>query len=202
MNRTNLATSDNKLCQFIGLRLYGDMVFAGPPSSLDTEFMKLAIGQAKKALDLDEVPVGAVVIQERNPETNEVLSKPLVIALGYNTRESRQNPLGHAEIMAIQGASEKLGRWRLSGCALYVTLEPCVMCSGAAVLARVDRVIYGATDKKAGAVESLYQVLSDLRLNHRPQVTKGVLEAECSQMLSGFFSEKRRSKNSPAKSSG
>lgn len=170
------------------------MSSAGPLHTLDTEFMKLAIGQAKKALELNEVPVGAIVVQERDPTTNDPLPHPLVVSEGYNTRESQRNPLGHAEIMAIHGASEKLGRWRLSGCSLFVTLEPCLMCSGAIVLARVDRVVYGATDKKAGAVESLYQVLSDERLNHRPQIQKGILETQCAQLLSNFFSEKRRTK--------
>jgi tRNA(adenine34) deaminase len=111
--------------------------------------------------------------------------------MGLNLRESRHDPLAHAESMALRQASQNLGRWRLSGCTLYVTLEPCVMCAGAIVLSRIDRVVFGATDPKAGAVQSLYTILSDTRLNHRPEVTGGVLAAECSAVLKEFFAARR-----------
>jgi tRNA(adenine34) deaminase len=150
----------------------------------DHDYMALALAEAKKASQIDEVPVGAVVVLQQNGVSE-------VVATAHNTRESAQNPLGHAEVLAIHTASQKLGRWRLSDCTLYVTLEPCLMCSGAIVLARLGKVVYGATDPKAGAVTSLYQTLTDLRLNHRPQVVAGVMEVECGQILKSFFAKKR-----------
>jgi tRNA(adenine34) deaminase len=146
----------------------------------DIIFMRRALELAAQAAALGEVPVGCVVVHE-----NQVISE------AYNERETRPSALAHAELTALQAACEKLGRWRLTGCTLYVSLEPCVMCAGALVQARVDRVVYGARDPKAGAVESLYQVLNDARLNHRPQVTGGVLGAECGQVLSDFFRKRR-----------
>ncbi len=146
----------------------------------DNEYMRRALGLAHHAAGLGEVPVGALIVHEN-----------VVIAEAYNERESRPSALAHAEISAVGEACRKLGRWRLSGCSLYVTLEPCVMCAGALVQARVDRVVYGARDPKAGAVESLYQVLEDARLNHRPQVDGGVLADECGKMLSDFFKARR-----------
>src|SRR3977135_156558 len=124
--------------------------------------MRQALVLAARAASLGEVPVGALVVNETG-----------VIAEAYNERETLPSALAHAELTALRLACEKLGRGRLSGCPLYVTLEPCVMCAGALVQARVDRVVYGAVDPKGGAVESLYQVLADARLNHRPAVTSG-----------------------------
>jgi len=149
-------------------------------SSEDIGYMRQALGLAAQAAALAEVPVGALIVHD-----NEVISS------AYNERETLPSALAHAELTALQRACEKLGRWRLSGCVLYVTLEPCVMCAGAIVQARVDRVVYGARDPKAGAVESLYQVLADQRLNHRPEVVGGVLADECGQILTQFFKNRR-----------
>jgi tRNA(adenine34) deaminase len=146
----------------------------------DTVFMRQALELARQAAALGEVPVGALLVHEN-----------IVISKAYNERETRPSALAHAEISVLEDACRKLGRWRLSGCTLYVTLEPCVMCAGALVQARVDRVVYGARDPKAGAVESLYQVLSDARLNHRPEVTGGVLAEDCGNLLSEFFKNRR-----------
>ena len=147
-------------------------------------FMEMAIKLAQKASSLNEVPVGAVVVSDDAPSS-------IIVSEAFNNRESQSNPLGHAELLAIDKASKKLGRWRLSGCTLYVTLEPCLMCAGAIILSRVDRVVYGAKDPKAGAVSSLYQTLSDQRLNHRPEVISGIREEECSKLLKDFFKSMR-----------
>jgi tRNA(adenine34) deaminase len=147
----------------------------------DLRFMALALTLAEDAAARGEVPVAAVIVENGN-----------VVATSANEKERVLDPLGHAEIRVIQDAAAKLGRWRLLGCTLYVTLEPCVMCAGAIVQSRVDRVVYGAKDAKAGAVESLYQILSDTRLNHRPQVETGVMAKECGAILSRFFAEKRK----------
>jgi tRNA(adenine34) deaminase len=146
----------------------------------DYNFMRQALRLAAQAAALGEVPVGAVVVCDN-----------VVIAEAYNEREGRPSALAHAELTALAAACSALGRWRLNGCTLYVTLEPCVMCAGALVQARVDRVVYGAVDAKAGAVESLYEVLSDARLNHRPVVDGGVLASECGALLSDFFRARR-----------
>ncbi|HRO66817.1 MAG TPA: tRNA adenosine(34) deaminase TadA [Pseudobdellovibrionaceae bacterium] len=153
---------------------------------MDEKYMRMALEWAKKARDLQEVPVGAVLV---GPDGT-------VLSHGYNMRENWLTPLAHAEIIAIQTASKRLKQWRLLDTTLYVTLEPCVMCAGALVQARVKRLVYGATDPKAGATESLYQVCSDPRLNHRMEITTGVLREECSSMLSNFFRERRRLKKS------
>jgi tRNA(adenine34) deaminase len=147
----------------------------------DLRFMTLALTLADEAAARGEVPVAAVIVENG-----------VVIATSANEKEQAIDPLGHAEIRVIREAAAKLGRWRLIGCTLYVTLEPCVMCAGAIVHSRVDRVVYGAKDAKAGAVESLYQVLTDSRLNHRPQVESGVLAKECGDILSKFFAAKRK----------
>lgn len=147
----------------------------------DLRFMSLALTLADEAAARGEVPVAAVIVENG-----------IVIATSANEKETAIDPLGHAEIRVIREAAAKLGRWRLIGCTLYVTLEPCVMCAGAIVHSRVDRVVYGAKDPKAGAVESLYQVLTDSRLNHRPQVESGVLAKECGDILSKFFAAKRK----------
>ncbi|NJL25083.1 MAG: nucleoside deaminase [Calothrix sp. SM1_5_4] len=142
--------------------------------------MRHALALAEAAARQGEVPVGALVVNESG-----------VISEAYNERESRPSSLAHAELTALAAACEKLNRWRLTGCTLYVTLEPCVMCAGALVQSRVDRVVYGAQDPKAGAVKSLYQILADPRLNHRPSVLGGVLAEECGRVLSEFFRQRR-----------
>lgn len=146
----------------------------------DIDYMRQALALAARAAELGEVPVGALIVHEKQ-----------VIAEAYNLRESKPSALAHAELMVLEQACEKLGRWRLTGCTLYVTLEPCAMCAGALVNGRVDRVVYGATDPKAGAVESLFHILGDTRLNHRPQVTSGVLKEDCGRILSEFFKLRR-----------
>lgn len=160
----------------------------------DQDYMKAALKLAEAAAGRGEVPVGALIVAHEP-------SGDRVVAESGNLKESGFDPLGHAEIRVLQEAARNLGRWRLTGCTLYVTLEPCVMCSGALVHARVDRVVYGARDPKAGAVESLYQILSDARLNHRPQVTAGICAEECGAILTKFFAERRAEKNSPPKKS-
>ncbi len=148
----------------------------------DEAFMKEALKEAEKALQVEEVPVGAVIVHQGR-----------VIARAHNHRETLRDPTAHAEMIAITQAAAALDRWRLSGCILYVTLEPCTMCAGAMVLARIDRLVFGADDPKAGAVGSLYNIPRDMRLNHRLEVTSGVLAEACSDILRRFFREKRRS---------
>ena len=144
----------------------------------DEKYMLLAIEEAKKAESEDEVPVGAVIV--RNGE---------VIASAYNTREYGKNALYHAEIKAIDIACKKLGGWRLVGCTMYVTLEPCPMCAGAIINARVERVVYGASDHKAGAFGTMLN-LTDYPL-YKPEITKGVMQEDCSKILTEFFKKKR-----------
>ncbi|WP_084008728.1 tRNA adenosine(34) deaminase TadA [Planomonospora sphaerica] len=145
--------------------------------------MRLALAQAVRAGERGEVPVGAVVLGPGG----EVLSQ------AGNDRESLADPTAHAEVLALREAARGRGGWRLTGCTLVVTLEPCTMCAGAAVLARVDRVVYGAVDTKGGAAGSLWDVLRDRRLNHRPEVVMGVLADECAGVLAGFFAARRPS---------
>ncbi|MFJ1647486.1 tRNA adenosine(34) deaminase TadA [Streptomyces sp. NPDC088258] len=139
--------------------------------------MRLALDQAAKAGGTGDVPVGAVVL---SPDGT-------VLASAHNEREATGDPTAHAEVLAIRRAAEKLGEWRLTGCTLVVTLEPCTMCAGALVQSRVDRVVFGALDEKAGAAGSLWDVMRDRRLNHRPEVIHGVLADECSALLTAFF---------------
>jgi tRNA(adenine34) deaminase len=146
----------------------------------DKKLMSLALDEARAALDHDDVPIGCVVA--RGDE---------VIARAHNTRERDQDPTAHAEVLALRAAAAAFGSWRLDGCTVYVTLEPCVMCAGAIVLARAERLVYGAPDTKAGAVRSLFNVVDDARLNHRVAVTAGVLEEECGDLLRTYFSAKR-----------
>ncbi len=146
----------------------------------DEYFMKQALRLAEEAFAQNEVPVGAVVVHEDR-----------VVGKGFNQRQMLSDPTAHAEILAITAAAGALGDWRLTGCTLYVTLEPCVMCAGAIVLARMDRVVYAAADPKAGAVESLYQILSDPRLNHRPLIKSGILAEEAGLLLTTFFRQQR-----------
>ncbi|MDQ1328546.1 MAG: tRNA(adenine34) deaminase [Candidatus Poribacteria bacterium] len=143
--------------------------------------MMIALEEAKKAFDKAETPVGAIVVKDGE-----------VIARAHNLRETLQDPTAHAEIIAIKGASQKLGRWRLTDCSVYVTLEPCAMCAGAMVLARIQRLVYGTSDPKSGAVGSLMNLLSDERLNHKVDVESGVLAKECGDILSDFFSSRRK----------
>ncbi|MER5998161.1 tRNA adenosine(34) deaminase TadA [Nonomuraea angiospora] len=143
--------------------------------------MRLALAEADAAGSRGEIPVGAVVLDA----LGEVLS-----AAG-NDRESSADPTAHAEVLALRQAAVRRGQWRLAGCTLVVTLEPCTMCAGAAVLARVDRIVYGAVDEKGGAVGSLWDVVRDRRLNHRPEVVMGVLADECSSVLKRFFATRR-----------
>lgn len=147
------------------------------------KYMRAAIAEAHQAEILGEVPIGAVVVHDGQ-----------IIGRGHNMREKFQDVTYHAEMLAIMEACTNLGSWRLEDCDLYVTLEPCIMCSGAIVNARIKNVYYGAKDPKAGAVDSLYHLLSDQRLNHQVNVESGLLGAECSQMLKDFFHEIRRKK--------
>ncbi|MEA2285458.1 MAG: tRNA(adenine34) deaminase [Solirubrobacteraceae bacterium] len=146
----------------------------------DEEAMGLAIAQAQRALHHDDVPIGAVVVHGGE-----------VIGAGHNERELRQDPTAHAELIALRAAAEALGSWRVLDSTLYVTLEPCAMCAGAIVLARVPRVVYGCTDPKAGAAGSVLDILAERRLNHRPQVTGGVLAGPCAALLTEFFAARR-----------
>ncbi len=143
--------------------------------------MRSALAAASRARDSTDVPVGAVV----------VASSGEVIATGWNRRELDRDPTAHAEIVALRAAAARLGGWRLTGTSLVVTLEPCTMCAGAAVLARVSRIVFGAFDPKAGAVGSLWDVVRDPRLNHRPEVVAGVREQECAAALREFFQAQR-----------
>ncbi|MCW2904478.1 MAG: CMP/dCMP deaminase zinc-binding protein [Streptosporangiaceae bacterium] len=145
------------------------------------EAMRLALDEARRAGDAGDVPVGALVLDASGQ----------VIAAGHNERERTADPTGHAEVLALRRAADRLGSWRLAGCTLVVTLEPCTMCAGAAVLARVDRIVYGAADPKAGAVGSLWDVVRDRRLNHRPEVIAEVLAPECGALLAEFFAGRR-----------
>lgn len=143
-------------------------------------FMQAALKEAEKAAKKGEVPIGAVVV--RNGE---------IIARGHNQPIGRNDPTAHAEIAALKKAARKLNNYRLNGCRLYVTLEPCLMCAGAIIHARIDTLIYGTADPKGGAADSLYNILEDKRLNHRVEVVSGILEEECSARLKAFFRERR-----------
>lgn len=158
----------------------------------DEEYMGLALEQARKAAALGEVPIGAVVVYEPiDPGTRRPLADAQVIAQSCNLRETEADPAGHAEFLAMKAASDALGVWRLTGCTVYVTLEPCLMCAGLMHQSRVDRCVFGAFDPKAGALGSLYQVNADERLNHNFTVEGGVREEECAQLLRDFFAERR-----------
>jgi tRNA(adenine34) deaminase len=148
------------------------------PQHLD--FMARALVQARRALEHGDVPVGALVVHGG-----------VVVATGHNRREVDRDPLAHAEILALREAARALGRWRLTGCTLYATLEPCPMCAGALVHARVDRLVYAAADPRTGACGSILDLVRDPRLNHRLDVVSGVLQAEASELLKDFFRERR-----------
>ncbi|MBM7601329.1 tRNA(adenine34) deaminase [Virgibacillus halotolerans] len=153
----------------------------------DEKFMRAAIEQAKKAGEIDEVPIGAVIAY--NDE---------IIATGYNLRETSQTTLSHAELIAIQEANRKNGSWRLEDCTLYVTLEPCPMCAGAIIQSRIKRVVFGASDPKAGCAGTLMNLLDDERFNHQVDITQGVLEQECGDLLRDFFKALRKNKSNDA----
>jgi tRNA(adenine34) deaminase len=148
----------------------------------DEHFMRLALVEAEAAAAADEAPVGAIIVRDGQ-----------VLASARNEREALRDPTAHAEVIAITQAAAALGQWRLDGCTLFVTLEPCPMCAGAIVQARIPRVVYGATDPKAGAVRSLFRIADDPRLNHRAEIVEGVLAEPCGRVLTEFFQRKRRS---------
>jgi tRNA(adenine34) deaminase len=169
------------------------MVFTGETVNMDSNltdnrlpndiiFMREALVEAQKAAALGEVPVGAVIVKDGG-----------IIARAHNQRELTGDPTAHAELIALQEAAKIAKHWRLTGMSLYVTLEPCTMCAGALVLARIDRLIYGASDPKAGAAGSLMNVVQDERLNHRVEVSAGILAEECGKILKDFFRERRQS---------
>jgi tRNA(adenine34) deaminase len=147
----------------------------------DAEAVRAALAQARLAGAAGDVPIGAVVFDTAG----------VVIGTGFNERERRHDPTAHAEVLALRAAGAARGEWQLTGCTLAVTLEPCTMCAGALVLARIERLVFGAWDPKAGAVGSLWDVVRDRRLNHRPQVVGGVLAEECAALLDAFFAGKR-----------
>ena len=153
----------------------------------DEKYMKAAIRQAKKAYAIGEVPIGCVIVCEDK-----------IVGRGYNRRNTDKNTLSHAEITAINKASKKTGDWRLEGCTLYVTLEPCQMCAGACVQARIDRVVIGSMSPKSGCAGSVLNILQMEQFNHQVEITSGILEEECSKMLSDFFA-KLREKNKKEK---
>lgn len=153
------------------------------PQRTHDYWMGKAMAEARKAEAKNEVPIGCVIVRDGQ-----------IIARGHNLRESAQDPAAHAELLAIRKAAKKLGAWRLLGCTLYVTLEPCVMCMGAIILARIPTVVFGCYDPKGGAVGSLYDLSNDPRLNHQVQVIAGVRQAECSAQLSDFFAALRQRK--------
>jgi tRNA(adenine34) deaminase len=149
-------------------------------STLDEQFMRQALREAEAALDTEDVPVGAVVVHDGH-----------IIGRGRNQREALKDPTAHAEMIALTAAASALGSWRLIGCTLYVTLEPCTMCAGAMVLARVERLVYGADDPKAGACGSVYDIVGEGRLNHVVSVERGIMAGECADLLRTFFASQR-----------
>jgi len=146
----------------------------------DHDFMKIALEEAQDASCRGEVPVGAVLVLEGN-----------ILARAHNSPIMQNDPTAHAEILALRQAGEKFGNYRLTGAELYITLEPCIMCAGAIIQARISRVIFGARDPKCGAVVSLYNILADKRLNHQVEITEGILPEECGEIISRFFQQKR-----------
>ena len=151
--------------------------------TIDEKYMKKAIKQAKKAYSIDETPIGCVIVYEDK-----------IIARGYNRRNTDKSTLAHAEITAIKKACKKLGDWRLEGCTLYVTLEPCPMCAGAIIQSRIDRVVVGSMNPKAGCAGSVLNILQTEGFNHQTELTTGILKEECSQLMTGFFKELRMRK--------
>lgn len=158
-----------------------DMLSNNTEENPHSHYMELALEEARKCLEIDEVPVGAVVVRHGE-----------VVGSGYNRRETDKDPLAHAEIMAISEAAKTLGGWRLLDCVLYVTLEPCPMCAGAIIQSRINSLIYGAKDPKGGACGSKLNLMEDFTWNHKVEVESGVLEEECSILLKDYFREKRK----------
>ena len=159
----------------------------------DEDYMRMALDEARRAAEMDEVPIGAVVVYAPvDPATRRPTAEPRVIARACNLRETTRDPAGHAEFLALKQAARELDAWRLTGCTVYVTLEPCIMCAGLMHQARIDRCVYGASDRKAGARGTLYSVNADERLNHTFEAVPGVLEEECAALLKEFFKNKRR----------
>lgn len=150
-------------------------------SAADQAAMRLALAEAREALRSGDVPIGALILDADGS----------VLAADHNRREADADPTAHAEVLALRATAKALGEWRLDGCTLVVTLEPCAMCAGAAVLARVERIVFGAFDPKAGAVGSLWDIVRDPRLNHRPEVVSGVLADECGELIRAFFATHR-----------
>lgn len=150
------------------------------PSKKDQKYIRVAIEQAKNAEENGDVPIGAVIV-----------CRDQLVGKAYNQREQLKDPTAHAEIIALTQAAAYLQSWRLNACTMYVTLEPCPMCAGALVLARIDRLVYGCDDPKAGACGSLYDIVRDERLNHRLEVTSGILAEECGKLLQEFFQRRR-----------
>lgn len=170
---------------------------AGPdynyPMDRDEMYMQLAIRQAEDAERHGEVPIGAVVVYHPiDRATRKAIAEPRIVASAYNLRETLKSPSAHAEFLAIQQACKELDRWRLTDCTVYVTLEPCIMCAGLMHQARISRCVFGASDPKAGALESLYSIGSDERLNHRFEIISGVCKDECAELLRSFFQKKRK----------
>ena len=160
--------------------------------ALDEQYMALALEEARAAAAEGEVPIGAVVVHEpMDRGTRRPLAEPRVIARAHNRRETDRDPAGHAEFLAMKEASRVLDAWRLSDCTVYVTLEPCIMCAGLMHQARVARCVYGAADRKAGAVGTLYDIHADERLNHQFEAVRGVREEECAELLRDFFRARR-----------
>ena len=157
----------------------------------DEYYMQQAIEEAKKAYAVGEIPIGAVLVHEGT-----------IISRHHNRRELDHDATAHAEVLVIREANQLLDRWRLTGCTLYVTIEPCPMCAGAIINSRIDRVVYGASDYKGGAVESLFNVLSHPGLNHEPELASGVLGDECSQIMKDFFKERRKARRSTQEAEG
>ena len=162
-----------------------------PSAVNDEQAMRAALAEAQASLAHGDVPVGALVLHDG-----------AVVARRHNERERLRDPTAHAEVLALRDAAGALGRWRLDDCTLVVTLEPCVMCAGAALSARIGRLVYGAADLKAGASASLYNVLADPRLNHNPPVAHGVLARECGELITAFFTERRRRSEGAARPTG
>lgn len=151
--------------------------------NLEAKFMKEALKEAKKAYDKDEVPVGAIIVKDNK-----------IIARAHNVKELKKDTTKHAEILAIQKASKKLDTWRLEGCTMYVTLEPCVMCTGATIQSRLDKLVIGTMDEKTGACGSVLNILKDYKFNHIVEVEKGIMEEECREILQRFFKNLRKRK--------
>lgn len=151
--------------------------------TIEEKYMLIALKEAKKALDFDEVPIGAIIVKDGK-----------ILAKGHNLRENSKNPLDHAEMIAIKRASKKIGDWRLEGCTIYVTIEPCSMCAGAILLSRISKIVYGAKDVKGGALGSSFNLFEQKNLNHNPEIISGVLEEECAALITSFFHKKRSTK--------